>query len=815
MFKKRIPKLKPTLAILFMLGAGLFLWQDARQPETDIKTAELVGGTFSGGTVTSGRDTDPADALATDDELAYESPELSTGLPKTNAIGLNWRQEGLGHAHLEIRTNDGSGWSEWSELDGEDKKDTADPAMHSAILLTAEAKQAQYRFALEADDGTLKISTPTLTAIDATTGPDPTKKTLLGKLFGGKASAVSDPRVYSRAEWGGPSNSPEWHARYYKLDRVMVHHTVSNATTSVSGSAANVRAIWHQHAIANDWGDIGYNYLVDQSGHIFQGRYFDKNHVDENKVEVEAGHTYGFNDRSIGIAALGNFQSVGPSRALIENIGKIAGFRMARRGLQPWGVYTDETGRAQRRLAGHRNYTSTACPGGNLYARLGSIRDRADAYESVYAVQRFWDYSYVGQGVDGSPGGSVSFRPAETASLYVDLENEGENTWRNDGSNPIRLGTNRPRDRASRFAATWPSARRAGTFQDQSGGGNDGNIHTVQPGETARFGFTVTAPVQGGTYKEYFLPVAEGITWFPRDIGLYWRITVEPDTYQYQWVAQSNNLPTDPDQTANLTLDLKNVGNVAWSNTGTNPVRLGTDRKRDHASSLHHGSWIAPSRIDTFDDQSGGGADSNPDTVQPGETARFSFTARTPDRPTNVKEYVRPVAEGLAWMNDAGIYWPVVLGNGYQAAWAGQSPFPLIDKSDNPVEPIHVDFQNTGTFNWHAGGNVRLGTERARDRASIFATFGLSGASSPALPQDTDNWLTASRTGTFAGKVLGGGTLDTDATVIAPGETARFTVPLDARDVDPGTYREYFRLVADGWYWLQDYGVYLDVTVTD
>ncbi|MEX1113141.1 MAG: N-acetylmuramoyl-L-alanine amidase [Patescibacteria group bacterium] len=817
---KHTSKLKPALAALFMLGGGMLLWQDTRQPETEIKTADLAT-TFSGGTVVAGKDTAPGDALATDSFLTYESAQLETGLPRTNAIGISWRQEGGGHDHdhaavLQVRTKHDDGWSGWVTVPGaEDKKDTADPAVHSAILLTAKATGAQYRFIVEAEDGTVKLSKPRLTAIDATVGPDPTKRTLLGRLFGGTASAISDPRVYSRTEWGGPSNSPGWHARYYKLDRVMVHHTVSNATTSFSGSAANVRAIWDYHTNTLGWGDIGYNYLVDQSGHIFQGRYFDKNYVEENKVVVEAGHTFGYNDRSIGIAALGDFRFHGPSSSLIENIGKIAGYNLGQRNLRPWSWYTDEAGRAQRRLAGHRNYTSTSCPGGNLYNALGSVRDRADVYAILYGLQSQWDYSHVGQGVDGSSGGSVSFRPGETAELYLDLKNQGEKTWRNDGANPVRLGTNRTKDRASGFAATWLAPSRTGTFDDQSGGGADGNVHTVEPNETARFSFTVTAPTKSCIYKEYFLPVSEGIAWFPRDIGVYWRITVEPDIYRYQWVTQSNDLPTDPNRTADLTLDIKNVGNIAWRNDGANPVRLGTDRPQDRGGSLYHSSWIGPNRITTFDDQSGGGADGNVHTVEPNETARFSFTAHMPDRRINIKEYVRPLAEGLAWMNDVGIYWPVVLGSGYQAAWVGQAPHPTIDKSDNPVGSFHVDLRNTGTFNWYAGDVVRLGTERDRDRASAFATFGLSGGSTPALPQDTDNWLAANRTGSFVGKVLDGGTLDKTATAIAPGEVARFTVAFDARDVAPGTYREYFRLVAERWYWLKDYGIYTDVTVTD
>ena len=518
-----------TGALLLVGAAGFGLYLDAGQPKADTKNRLIGQHSLSEGRVVSGRDTGSGNAIATDSRLTYESPKLATGLPKANAVAVNWTQTGKGDAQLEVRTNDGKGWSGWSMLEGDDLKDGAPE--QSAMLLTANAHQTQYRFRLRAKDGTLRVSKPKVFAIDATTGPDPAKHSLISRIFGDTAAAVSAPRIYSRSEWGSsqPNSSPKWTPRYWKLRRAMVHHTVSNATTSFSGSAANVRAIWYQHAINNRWGDIGYNYLVDQRGRIFQGRYYSKPYSAAWRKEVEGGHTYRYNDYSIGIAALGNFQRTGPSSALLENIGKIAGFRIAKYGLGGTAMYRDEKGRSQYRVAGHRNYTSTACPGYNLYRRMPTIRKRAQAYRNVYIKKYTYDYGFVSKGVNSSPGSSsLALDSGQTGTLYITLKNIGWATWKNTGKPRVHLGTDRPRDRVSVFADdTWVTRNRPMTFDNQSVGGYDGNVATVQPGESAHFSFQVTAPNQAGTWKEYFRPVADwGGGWFYRDLAINWTLTV-------------------------------------------------------------------------------------------------------------------------------------------------------------------------------------------------------------------------------------------------------------------------------------------------
>lgn len=114
--------------------------------------------------------------------------------------------------------------------------------------------------------------------------------------------------------------------------------------------------------------------------------------------------------------------------------------------------------------------------------------------------------------------GSLTMTPGEETAVWVDLKNTGNTAWLNTGDTAVKLGTARTIDRASSFASgTWLSPNRA-AYADK----------VVQPGEVGRFTFTIKAPEQVNTYREYFRPVVEGITWM-NDLGIYWEIIVSEE----------------------------------------------------------------------------------------------------------------------------------------------------------------------------------------------------------------------------------------------------------------------------------------------
>jgi len=482
-------------------------------------------------------------------------------------------------------------------------------------------------------------------------------------------------------------------------------------------------------------------------------------------------------------------------------------------------------------LVGHRDVYATACPGVYLYNALPGVRGIASNYYTYYAGLYHYDYSYQGQGVNGTPGNTVNLNAFQTAQLYVDLKNEGNDAWSNGGGSPVRLGTSRPLGGASSFYhSSWLFQGRPTTFGGRvTNGVLDTSATTIAPSETARFSFTIQAPNINGSLQAYYQPLAENYTWM-RDLGIFWTVNVTPETWAYQWVTQTYAVPTQPDTDGSVSLTVKNTGNVTWTNNGdANTVRIAPSRPNDRTSRLYHASWQSPTRVGSFDAKVVNGVPITTATqIAPGETARFTVPVHTPGSPAVSNEYFNLVAEGKTWLNDVGVFWPLnqpaqaSAGQGYHVQWAGQSVSPTINKSSNPVGSLSFDYTNTGSYAW-TKNVLRLGTANPLDRTSIyrngapigasFATFGLTSSSTPALPSNAANWLSANRAATFAGRVNVDGSLDTSATTIAPTQKGRFIVALDARNVPPGTYREYFRPVADGWAWLEDFGVYLDVTV--
>lgn len=793
------------------------------QPKTDIKQQFLKPSEFTAGSI-SGHRAGGGPALQTDSQLVYESEQIATNQPKTNAVAVEWEQLDVpdSQSKLEVRIFNGQNWTEWTESDStDDAKDGGDPKSHYALILTEPAQQLQYRFSISANPTgqSNEISKVRLVAIDATAGPDPTKPGPISQLLGLKTAQarVDGPRIFSRAEWGcpEPNSSPNWPPEYRVPDEVIVHHT--DSAGNPSNSAAEIRAIWQYHAYGRGWGDIGYNYLIDKTGSIFQGRYYDQAYARSINQDVVGGHTlHGHNYHSVGVAALGNFTTQGVTSQLLSSIGNISGFKAYPYGWDPGG-----------RMLGHRDADSTNCPGNNLYNSLNSARSAASGYFSHYYQLNQYDYIYKGQGIVGG-GSSINLQPGQTATVYIDLQNDGALTWHNSGANPVRLGTSRPLDHPSAFAdSSWISPSRPATFTEKVTINPDNSKTTtpatsIAPGQIARFTFVVRAKNNGGTFNEYFHPLAEGYIWFRRDIGLYVPITVTAHNYTYQWLHQSNHVPNQPGTSGPLSVTIKNTGDVAWTNTGNSAtIRLGS--RNDQPSRLHHSSWQSTTRVGSFIgkaqlngsgqpvfDSSGEPVhDTTTTTINPGEAAYFGFTAQSPNPPAFGPQYFNFVVENITWLNDIGLHWGL---NDFHARYAGQNAPVTIIKSTNPIGSVYFDYINTGSTAWQKDARIRLGTSRPLDRASAFFTTGLSSGSSPALPPNTNNWLSASRPGSFVGRVSGG-SLDTSATWIEPGQTARFLFPLDARNVAPGTYNEYFRVLAEGLIWLEDYGAYQPITV--
>lgn len=167
------------------------------------------------------------------------------------------------------------------------------------------------------------------------------------------------------------------------MQKLIVHHTAGGSDHD--DPAAAVRWIHRFHTVRRGWGDLGYNFIVDYAGAVYEGRFSgergegDPVGVDAGGRAVAAAHTGGFNAGTIGIAVLGDF-SDSPIRPEARNaLVALLAWAAATAGLDPEGSgsYVNPLNGSRASLpniAGHRDIADTDCPGERLYADLPRLR---------------------------------------------------------------------------------------------------------------------------------------------------------------------------------------------------------------------------------------------------------------------------------------------------------------------------------------------------------------------------------------------------------------------------------------------------------
>src|SRR5439155_1091200 len=184
----------------------------------------------------------------------------------------------------------------------------------------------------------------------------------------------------------------------------VVHHTAGSNSYSQAASAAVVRGIELFHVRANGWNDIGYNFLVDKYGRVFEGR---AGGIARNVI---GAHAEGFNAGSVGVAVIGNYSSTSISPAAEHTLAQLLAWRLDVAHVDPLGLvswisggnpeYPRGTPVLLRAISGHRDTGFTSCPGTALYRRL------PDLAHDIAAIGLPKLYAPV---VNGTLGGPIRF----------------------------------------------------------------------------------------------------------------------------------------------------------------------------------------------------------------------------------------------------------------------------------------------------------------------------------------------------------------------------------------------------------------------
>ncbi|MER6013374.1 peptidoglycan recognition protein family protein [Streptomyces bluensis] len=243
--------------------------------------------------------------------------------------------------------------------------------------LTAEAAAASAVNAELAPLGALEI--PALSARDA--------EQQAAAEPGVAARVAPRPAIVTRRGWGADEKLRERQFLYTKRVKVaFVHHTASGNNYSCSQAASVIRSIYRYHVLSTGWRDIGYNFLIDKCGTIYEGR------AGGVAKAVMGAHTRGFNANSMGVAVIGSYGTTKPSGAAVTGIAKLTAWKLGLYGavangktyLTSGGGNLYAKGKKVRLnvISGHRDGFATDCPGRSLYNRLGTIRSQAARYQS-------------------------------------------------------------------------------------------------------------------------------------------------------------------------------------------------------------------------------------------------------------------------------------------------------------------------------------------------------------------------------------------------------------------------------------------------
>ncbi len=193
------------------------------------------------------------------------------------------------------------------------------------------------------------------------------------------------PPIVLRSGWGGDGVVPRAAPVFGRVDVALVHHTEGGNLYTPEQAPGIVLAIAHYHRDTKGWNDVGYNFLVDRYGTIYEGR------AGGVELAVVGAHAQGFNRLSTGIAILGSFVDVLPPDAALEAVAELIGWKLPYHGTPVTGQVTVTSGGGpltnhpygsqvvMQRISGHRDADATACPGDALYARLPALRARAAA----------------------------------------------------------------------------------------------------------------------------------------------------------------------------------------------------------------------------------------------------------------------------------------------------------------------------------------------------------------------------------------------------------------------------------------------------
>ncbi len=296
--------------------------------------------------------------------------------PGVAVAGLQWRGSDAAPG-AELRARLAGGWGAWVPAGGHGHvPDAATRGPQTGEpLWVGGAREIELRSAVALEAARLRLVLGATAAGAALAASLPLAQPVL-------AAGAGQPPIIARPAWARGIPLPRVAPAYGAVELAFVHHTENPNGYTASQVPAMLRAIFLFHREVNGWNDIGYNFVIDRFGRIWEAR---AGGIDEPVAGAQAG---GYNFVSTGVAVLGSFMSTPISAAARRALQRLLAWKLSLHGTPSTGRVTVRVNPAGasyskypanarvslRRVSGHRDADSTDCPGNALYGQLRAIR---------------------------------------------------------------------------------------------------------------------------------------------------------------------------------------------------------------------------------------------------------------------------------------------------------------------------------------------------------------------------------------------------------------------------------------------------------
>lgn len=428
-----------------------------------------------------------------------------------------------------------------------------------------------------------------------------------GRSSGGTSTA--DPDI-ERIENQADGHNLAWPLQYAQQIRfIVVHHTVSSAGADPKQALRNIQ---YFHAVKRGWGDIGYNYIVDPQGRIYEGR--------RGGEKVIGGHSIPVNKTSIGISVMGNYQVDRPPKAVLEALSIIIQAKAELYQLDPLAT-AEYKGKTYPVVGGHRDSDATACPGQFLYNTLPAIRQLV-ALNMNHPVDN-------GEIIDTEPLREiVDLQPQETKSITIRLRNNSQTAWPTKDTYLADFDLEKTRQTLT-FSGSSINDYKVGILQ---------GTQPIAPGQVGEFKVSMVGGVKGGFASLNLTPVIDRK--IKKENLIFVPVYVKKATFTYSLSPEKVTLDLDPGEAQTVKVTLKNTGNFTWNKDNETSVKIGVDKPKQDIDSLFVVTKTGTGRV--LDLSSMG-------QVESGDQIKFELQIKAPSTRMHYTEELSPVIDGFGW----------------------------------------------------------------------------------------------------------------------------------------------------------------------